>query len=257
VSSRREPKPNPQPSRPWLLVLGTVGLVAVLVVVFVLVHLTTTGAGPTGAQPSASTVVASIASIPASELKQVGRGTAATGVKEIHGTPLTGPNGRPEVLYMGAEFCPYCAAERWAIIIALSRFGTFSGLQLASSSSTDVDPNTPTFTFRHATYRSPYLDFVAVEGQDQSPNLSANQQNLVSRYDSGGSIPFVDFGNRYVLVGATYDPGLLQGNDWQSIASALRQPSSDQARAIVGSASEITAALCQLSGGQPASACSP
>jgi hypothetical protein len=253
VSSKLEPKPSPEPGRPWLFVVGTVGVVLVLVVVLVLARWATTPAPRS--QPPASRVVASITSIPASDLTRVGRGTAAQAVKGIKGAPLVGPNGKPEVLFVGAEFCPYCAAERWAIIIALSRFGTFSGLKLTSSSSTDVDPNTPTFTFRDATYASSYLDFVAVEGQDQPPNLNADQQNLVSRYDSSGSIPFVDFGNRSVLVGSTYDPGLLQGSDWLSIASALRQPSSDQARAILGSANELTAALCQLSGGQPASAC--
>ena len=39
----------------------------------------------------------------------------------------------PEILYMGAEYCPYCAAQRWSTIIALSRFGKFSGLGNMSS----------------------------------------------------------------------------------------------------------------------------
>jgi len=254
MSSKPRRKPSREPGRPWGLVLGTVGLLVVLVVVFLVIRWASTPASPK-TRPSAQTVVASITSIPASELTQVGRGSAAARVTAIQGAPLDGPNGRPEILFVGAEFCPYCAAERWPIIIALSRFGRFSGLQLASSSSTDVYPNTPTFTFRHATYASSYVDFVAVEGQEQVPSLSGDQQSLVSRYDPGGSIPFVDFGNRYALVGATYDPGVLQGSDWQSIASALRRPSSDQAQAILGSANQLTAALCQLSGGQPASAC--
>ena len=46
----------------------------------------------------------------------------------ITGAPLTS-GGKPEMLYIGAEYCPYCAAERWAMIVALSRFGTFSGLR--------------------------------------------------------------------------------------------------------------------------------
>jgi len=243
-----------EPGRPLALVVGTVGVVLVLVVVIFLARRATTPAPPR--QPPASKVVAGITSIPASDLAQVGRGTAAQGVKDVQGPALVGSDGKPEVLFIGAEYCPYCAAERWSIIIALSRFGTFSGLRLITSSSTDVYPNTPTFTFRDATYSSPYLDFVAVEGHDGSPSLSADQQNLVSRYDSEGSIPFVDFGNRRALVGATYDPGLLQGSDWLSIASALRQPSSDQARAILGSANELIAPLCQLTGGRPAGACS-
>ena len=32
--------------------------------------------------------------------------------------------GLPEMLYMGAEYCPFCAAERWAMVMALSKFGT-------------------------------------------------------------------------------------------------------------------------------------
>ena len=37
-------------------------------------------------------------------------------------------DGKPLVLYVGAEYCPYCAAERCAMVQALSRFGTFSNL---------------------------------------------------------------------------------------------------------------------------------
>jgi hypothetical protein len=69
----------------------------------------------------------------------------------------------PEILYIGAEYCPYCAAQRWATIIALSRFGTFSGLGNMSSYSNDVFPNTPTFTFVKAKYKSKYLVFKSVE----------------------------------------------------------------------------------------------
>ena len=45
--------------------------------------------------------------------------------------PLTARTGKkkPELLYIGAEYCPYCAASRWPLIIALSRFGTFKGLR--------------------------------------------------------------------------------------------------------------------------------
>jgi hypothetical protein len=32
------------------------------------------------------------------------------------------------MLYIGAEYCPYCAAERWPLVMALSKFGTFSNL---------------------------------------------------------------------------------------------------------------------------------
>src|ERR1700722_14197678 len=73
--------------------------------------------------------------------------------------------GKPEIVYVGAEYCPYCAAERWALTAALSRFGTFSNLHYIHSSSTDVYPSTPTLTFYKSTYTSKYVDFQPVEIQ--------------------------------------------------------------------------------------------
>jgi hypothetical protein len=238
-------------------VLGTLGLLVVLVGVILLARWTaSTFIAPAPSSVSAGQLERSLAAIPGPELRQVGRGSARAGVEAVSGPPLVGSGGKPEVLYVGTESCPYCAAERWAIIVALSRFGTFTGLRTARSAALDAYPNTPTFSFRSATYSSPYLDFVAVEGGQQPPNLSREQAQLVDRYDTSGAIPFVDFGNRSVLTGATYDPGVLQGSSWSSIASALRQPSSPQAQGVLGSANEISGAVCALTGGQPAPACS-
>lgn len=164
------------------------------------------------------------------------------------------------MFFYGGEFCPYCAAERWPLIIALSRFGTFSGLQTTSSSSSDVYQNTPTLTFRNATFTSQYIDFRSVEGTDRDHNPlqspTAAEQQLIDRYDTGGTIPFIDFGNRNVLSGATYSPDLIGGMSWQSVADSLKQADSTQARAILGSANLITAAICKMTGDQPASVCS-
>ena len=63
-------------------------------------------------------------------------------------------SGKPIVLYVGGEFCPYCAAERWSPVVALSRFGTFSNLTLLRSSSTDMFPDTRTFSFAGSHYSS-------------------------------------------------------------------------------------------------------
>jgi hypothetical protein len=146
------------------------------------------------------------------------------------------------------------------LIIALSRFGTFSGLETSSSSSSDVYPNTPSFTFRNATYTSQYIDFKAVESSDRNHNPlqspTAVEQQLISRYDSGGSIPFIDIGNRYALVGATYSPEALAGMSWQAVSDALKDPSTVQAKAILGSANLFTAAICKLTSDQPSSICS-
>lgn len=256
---QRPKKGAQQQRRPWPLVLGAVGLVALLVVVFLLVRWATTPATPPQSTVSAAQLAGRLAAIPPSDLKQVGPGSAKVGFQNVSGAPLTGPTGKPEVLYVGAEFCPFCAAERWAMIVSLSRFGSFSGLQTATSSATDVFPNTPTFTFRSASYSSPYLDFVPVEGGQEPPTnkLTPAQQALLNRYDTNGAIPFVDIANRWAFSGASYDPGTIQGSSWSAIVDNLGRPSSPQAQAILGAANQLTTNLCQVTGNQPASACSP
>jgi hypothetical protein len=60
--------------------------------------------------------------------------------------------GKPLVVYIGAEYCPFCAAQRWPLVVALSRFGTFSGLSVTRSASEDVFPDTATLSFHSASY---------------------------------------------------------------------------------------------------------
>jgi len=266
VAQRKATKPTRPIRKPvsrtpsWLPAAATVGLFALLVVAFLAYRWATTPAPPVISSSSAALVISTITSLPASELEQAGSGSANNLIKKISGTPLTGPDGKPDVFYLGAEYCPYCAAERWPMIIALSRFGNFSGLQTTTSSSTDIYPNTPTFTFRSATFTSQYIDFESVETTDRNQSTlqapTSAQQALVSKYDTSNSIPFVDFGNRYAFAGAMYVPDILAGLTWQQVADALQQTGSPQAKAILGSANLITAAICQLTGQQPAAVCS-
>ena len=219
-------------------------------------------------------MVDKVTSVPASALNAVGDGGGAVTGKPttISGSALTS-NGKPEMFYTGAEYCPYCAAERWAMIVALSRFGTFKGLTTVHSAvangagNAEPDPDTPTWTFLHATYSSPYLTFTPVEIQTNIPDPStgtytalqtptAAEQALITKYDgSGGSIPFIDFGNKYVISGVSYDPGVLDGLSWATIANDLSNPNSPVAKAVDGTANYITAAICKMTGNQPASAC--
>jgi thiol-disulfide isomerase/thioredoxin len=229
--------------------------------------------GPTGA--ALHSLVTDVTSVPASVLDTVGGGDlAADGMTKVNGTPLTA-DGKPELLYIGAYFCPYCAAERWAMIIALSRFGTFSGLSTIHSSTTDAYPDTPTFTFYGSSYTSKYLSFVPVEettnyrqGNSASTSVpyvtlqtpTAAEQSLLNTYDPGSDgspIPFIDIGNKYVEIAnlAPYGPQDLTGMTWSQIAAALRDPSSAVARGIDASANYLTAGICEMTGNQPASAC--
>ena len=85
--------------------------------------------------------------VPAATLNAVGAGKAyAKSVTTVSSAPPLTSGGKPSVLYIGAEYCPYCATERWAMVAALSRFGTFSGLRGIKSAATDAYPNTPRST---------------------------------------------------------------------------------------------------------------
>jgi thiol-disulfide isomerase/thioredoxin len=255
------------------LASGAVVVVIALVVAFVLVANKSKPKAATGSAAgtalSASTI-SNITAVPGATLNAVGTGTSnPKAITRISGTKLIS-NSKPEVLYIGAEYCPYCAAERWAMAVALSRFGTFTGLHGIHSSPTDAYPNTPTLTFYKSTYTSKYVAFTPVEETTVNQKVTlqtptAQQSQLIAKYDappyvsqtSAGAIPFVDFGNQYMISGASYNPQLLQGMTWTQVAAALSNPADPVAKAIDGTANQITAAICKLTGNQPASACTP
>jgi hypothetical protein len=182
-------------------------------------------------------------------------------------TPAIVANGKPLVLYVGAEYCPYCAAERWALVTALSRFGTFSGLGATKSSSTDTAANTNTFDFYHSSYQSRYIEFQPVELSTNTPNptgsgytalqkLTPTQKVLVSKYGpSGGSIPFVLVSNKLAIQGASFSPGLLAGLSWSDIAAGLSDPSNPVSQSVLATSNYISAGICAASGAQPAAVC--
>ena len=135
-------------------------------------------------------------------------------------------------------------------------------------------PNTPTFTFVNAKYTSKYLTFTSVEGETNIPDTSTGgytalqtptsaQQALLTKYDAApytteaGAIPFLDFGNKYVSIGVSYPNTAIQGLTWSQIATDLHNPNSTAAKAVDGTANYFTAAICKMTGNQPASACTP
>jgi hypothetical protein len=252
--------------RRLLTVVGPIAGVLIVVIVLVVVKVATGAGSPkSGEKASAASkgVIGAVTSVPAGVLNTIGPGAIKTPPKRISGAPLTA-GGLPRVLYVGAEYCPYCAAERWAMVAALSRFGTFSGLGQTASSPSDVFPSTPTLTFHGATYSSKYLSFTGKEIQSNQvvngqyaplDKLTPADQQLMTTYDSGGGIPFIDIGGKYVISGASYDPQTLHGMTHKQVAAALSDPTSPVAKAIDGTANVITAAICEITGNQPSNVC--
>ncbi len=173
----------------------------------------------------------------------------------ISAAPLT-LNGKPEVLYIGAEFCPLCAADRWSMVVALSKFGNFSNLEYMLSSPTDG--NVTTMTFRNATYASQYISFVAVENEDRSHNSlqlpNQTDQNLWNTYNPN-AYPFLDIGGKYIVKSELYSYTVLNNLNWTQIGSQLNNPSSSVAKAVDGAANELISAICKIDGQAPASVC--
>jgi hypothetical protein len=245
--------------RSWLLIEGI--LVVVVVVVAIFVYL----ANPSARGPSSSgTVLKAITHVDPSVLARVGTGSASNVMKPVAGAPpLTGPTGKPEFFYVGADYCPFCAGQRWAIIVALSRFGTFSNVGQITSSEGGI----PTFTFYRSTYKSQYIDFVPVEVSDNQRNTlqqpTPDQQRLLTTYDAPpytaaqnkGAIPFIDIANRLVAVGSSYSPEVLLGSSWDAIANQFKDPGTDISKGVLGAANYLTAALCLATRNQPASVC--
>ncbi|MGH9030399.1 MAG: hypothetical protein ACRDV4_12395, partial [Acidimicrobiales bacterium] len=87
--------------------------------------------------------------------------------------------------------------------------------------------------------------------------LSSSQNALLVRYDrapytnEAGSIPFIDIANRYVMVGAGYDPAVLSHLSLHQIAGDLSNTRSPVARAIDGEANLLIAAISSATGVGP------
>ena len=255
-----------------------VGLILLIVVALLLVKITrgTTTVTTPPVAPAPSTVVRAVTSIPASVFDAASAPDTDGGAPvALQGQPALTVGGHPAVVYVGAEFCPYCAAERWALVAALSRFGSFAHLGATQSSADQVFPSTATFSFDGASYRSSLVTLSAVEEYGQAASSTAPagfgrlhvltplQSALVHRYDTqpfvagSGTLPFVDIGNRYVISGANvgFSPGILQGVSMNQVAADLSDPTSPVTEAIVSAANVLSASICQITGGRPAAVC--
>jgi hypothetical protein len=258
----------------WVAVaVISVGVIALVVYAF---------RDPTPAQqvahpPSTSAgVLAQLRSVPAATFDAVGGVTdppqALVPPTVLQGQPALVSAGRPEVLFVGADFCPFCAAERWPLIVALSRFGRFGRLYDSQSTPSSVFPGIQTFTFHDATYTSRWVTLTGMElysnGTDADgaftriASLSPEQQGLVDRYrESGssgtlaGSYPFVDIGNKMVASTSAFSPALLAQKSQAAIAGDLAQAQSPAGQAIVAAANQLTAGICLVTGQEPGPVC--
>ena len=91
--------------------------------------------------------------------------------QQIAPAPLFTVNGKPSVTYLGAISCVYCGENRWAMALALSRFGSFQNLFFGYSSLGDGD--IPTLYWAPAHYN-------ATSAVDWGNFYSGNYVNFIS-----------------------------------------------------------------------------
>ena len=154
-------------------------------------------------------VVRQVTAVPAGLLAQASPGQVATSLRQA---PASGPplriDGKPAIAFVSEESCPFCAAERWPLTVALSHFGTWSQLGLTKSAATDVYPDTATLSFRTAGYHSTQLTLRTTELADNAGHplqaATSLDRQLIGRYDvppyvnsadQSGAVPFLDIGN--------------------------------------------------------------
>ena len=262
---------------------GAVALVVVVVAALFIVKATSSSTQDlsyTPVTPAPAQVVHDVTTIPTSTWNKVGvSDTSVAKPTVLSGQPAMTIDGKtPAMLYYGAEYCPYCAAERWAMAAALARFGTWSNLQVTASSHTDVDATTHTFSFHGATLDSPYITFKSIEQYTNipvsgSPGEYTNLQTptkeegqILATYSSSkflpngssnGSIsfPFVDINNGLLVSGASYDPQILAGLSWTDISGSLSDPTNPITQAVLTTGNYMSAGICQATHGQPGSVC--
>jgi hypothetical protein len=257
---------------------GAVAVVIVVIAVIVGVNLaggskpkaTTKSGAVVGVFPLTTALFDQVANVPSKTLVAAAEAEpsntdppyklAATNAELLSG-------GKPEILYIGAEFCPFCAAERWSLVMALSKFGTFHNVMGTTSSSTDVNPSTPTFSFYRSTYTSPYLSFVPVETETNTKatlqNPTAAESAIWAKWDvppyvqagDEGSIPFVYLGGKYLVTGVSYDDSSIEGFQMLAAVNYMTAGNNTTSKAAEAVAGYFVSDLCTLTHNQPAAVC--
>jgi hypothetical protein len=261
IAAERAARKRAEGRRRVLAAIAAVTAVLGVVAALVAVKLTSTPARLAASEsPASSVVVRQVTTVPGAVLTQVSRGREITPLQTVKtpGPPLT-LGGKPAIVFVSEESCPFCAAERWSLAVALSHFGTWSHLGSTTSSASDVYPGTATLSFRTAVYRSTELTLRTTELADNAGRPLQAQTPLDTRLvaafdvppyvnsaDQSGAVPFLDIANKYILAGAQYDPQVLAGLSAAQIAGQLSDPASPVAQAIDGSAQVIVAAIDQV-----------
>lgn len=241
------------------VIAASVAVIVVIIAVVVGVVISNRPKDAPAAASGGAAALATLEKLPATLFDKAPAPSPAQAPTKLQGGTALTQDGKPKVLYIGAEYCPFCAMERWALIGALSRFGTFTGVTETTSSSTDVHPNTPTFSFKDAKFTSDVVAFQAIETQDREgkPLQTLDGENLAlfQKFNPGGGIPWVTYGGTHATDGATVDANAFEGKTYDQIIAGIQDPTSDIGKTVTPAINMITAQICSQTDGKPANVC--
>lgn len=258
------------------IMLAVTGLLLVLIVVGVAIAVSQRGGGEsstaTGSATPGTGFLATMTSVPAPIFDQVGPPTAAEQgpIQRLKDGPALTKDGKPHVVYVGGEFCPYCAGERWALVAALSRFGTVTGL--APSTTPANEGSIPTVSFKDMKFTSDVLAFDGYETRDAKgaalQALPGDITKLMDTYDappyvseqSKGAIPWTWFGPWQTIGSSVPLAGFTGGGNTatvthEQVAAAMVAGSPGLGASIDQAANLISAQICFLTKGAPTEVC--
>ena len=253
-------------------------VVAVLLVALFMLPVDAAAGAPRsdGSTPAPAAIAQLVSNVPVSTLNRVGAGEVSGppdfGVFKLHGHLKR--HGKPELLTMNLAWCPHCAADSWALAVALSRFGTLTGLRVLDTGtfyctvisgpctlggSGPCYPHTHGLSFLRAHYQSPYLSFAHIVLQDvRGHNLqrpTRQENSVLNRFDPQGETPAVDVGGGYGFLNSGFLPSILAHKTWSQIAGSLVAAHNRIARHVDGLANLFAAAICKVTKGRPAGVC--
>jgi hypothetical protein len=258
---------------------SAVALVVVVIAVIVGINLAGGGSKPkaskggavVGTFPLTAALFDQVANVPAKQLIDEAE-AEPSGTIPADKLPASNKefflDGKPELLYIGAEYCPFCAGERWSMVMALSKFGKFQNVEGTTSSSTDVNPSTPTFSFYKSTYTSPYISFVPVETEtdtDATLQTPTNaQEALLTKWDAppyiseseAGSIPFIYLAGKYLVLGIQYNAAPISGDQMVAATNYMTSGTNATSKAAEAVAGYMISDICALTNNKPANVCS-
>ncbi|MFL5845061.1 MAG: DUF929 family protein [Solirubrobacteraceae bacterium] len=227
-------------------------------------------ARPDGSKPITPGVYSALTTVPQTTLDAVGVSKLSDPAQftrmRLDGPALTRA-GKPLVLSANLSWCPHCAANSWALGLALERFGSFTKLRTVDTGRfysreaggpKSMD-NTKGLSFWHARYTSDYVAFTPVVLQDRrgrKVQTLTKAQTAALKF-AGGGLPAVSFGGAIGTVGSGYGPEFLGGASSTplEIAQAMHRPDDPIGRRVDSLANFFTAAICELTAGRPADVC--